>query len=360
MFKILDRYIIRKFLTTFFFVVLIIVSVVCVIDFAENNQKYIENAAPGAQVFRYYLDFGIWVANFITPLTIFIATVYVTAMLTGRSEIVAILSGGVSFNRLLQPYIVGSVLVGVLSFGLNGWVIPNTNKNRLLFEQEFRQGGDYSFDQKNVHVKVADNLYLYLYSYNVGSDSGRTVTLEEMDGAKVVSKLTARRMQWRGDSIGWRFKDWERRDIDDKGHVSVSSGKQLDTLLNISPKYFGNQNRLYEALTMPELDEYIADLRTRGADNVLPYVVEKYIRFTSPFAVIILTLIGVVVSSKKSRGGAGAQIAIGFTLAFVYIIFFMFSRTMAEAGSMNPIVAVWIPNVVFAAIGAYLYKIAPK
>ena len=358
MLKTLDRYIIRKFLVTYCFVVLLIVSIVCVIDLAENNIKYLEHNAPFNEILGYYGNFAIWIANYITPLTIFIASVFVTSQLAGRTEVIAILSSGVSYPRLVRPYIIGSVFVAVLSFYMNGWVIPDTNKERLHFENEYRRNKHY-FSDRDVHIKLGPSQYLYIKTYRTGSDSATEITLEEIEGNKLFSKLSARRMEWQTDTNKWRLKDWRKTVFDGKKEI-ITQGNKLDTALNISPKYFASKYRVNELLTMKELNAYIDDLKLRGAENVIIFQVEKITRYTAPFAILILTFMGVVVASKKSRQGAGVQIATGFVLAFVYIIFFTFSRTLAESKSMNAYIAVWLPNIIFMGIGVYLYFKAPK
>ncbi|BDD06085.1 LptF/LptG family permease [Aureibacter tunicatorum] len=358
MFKVLDRYILKRLLTTYVFVVMIIVAVVVVIDMTEKNHKFIQHNLGFAEIAGYYMDFAPYIANFITPLMVFITTVYVTSQMASHTEIIAILSSGISFKRLMVPYLIAGGIIASASFYLNGWVIPNTNKDRLAFETTYFKR-KYHFDESDVHIKVSPDTYLYLKSYNVNSDQAYKVTLEKIDGNQLISKLSARRMKWNEDIKKWQFIDWEIRDINGTQEI-FTHGDKLDSALNLTPKYFSNNYKLYEALTLNEIDKKIADLESRGADNVKVYRIEKYIRYMSPFAVVILTLIGLVVSSRKARGGTGYQIALGFVLAFIYIIFFMFSRSLAEAGSTNPILAVWIPNIIFAIIGVFLYTRVPK
>ena len=358
MLKLLDRYIIKKFLTSFFFVVLVILSVVVVIDLTEKNHKYLQAGLSVKEIYGYYLNFIPYIANMVAPLMLFIATVYVTAQLARHTEIVAILSGGVSFNRLLRPYMIGAAVVAIIAFWMNGWVIPNSNKKRIEFEEKYFEG-QFVYEDRDVHVKVAPNTYLYFKSYNNNSDVANQITLERIEGNILKSKISARRMQWKSETENWQLKDWVKLEIENDKEI-ITKGAKLDTALNLTPRYFTRQHKLNEALTLDELDEYIDDLNERGADNTIIYKIERYIRYTYPFSFFILTFIGVVVASRKTRGGAGFQIALGFTLAFIFILCFTFTRSLAEQKTMDPLLAVWIPNIIFLGIGLYLYRIAPK
>ncbi|HNP18713.1 MAG TPA: LptF/LptG family permease [Fulvivirga sp.] len=356
--KLIDKYILKQFLGAFVFTVLIIVSVIVVIDLTEKTEKFVEAGLSAYQVLGYYMDFIPWIANFITPLTVFIATVFVTARLAGRTEIIAILSSGVSFPRLLFPYLLGSVIIAIVSFVLTGWIIPNSNKTKRSFEMEYLNG-KYYYDKTNIHMQVAKNHYLYMRSYNNQSNVGYNFTLESVDSTKLIEKLSASRITWDEEKQKWKLSNWSLHTFD--GAVEkITEGNTMDTTLVIHPSEFGNMDGSYEGMTIPELNAEIEKLTLRGASNVEFFQVEKYIRFTSPFAVLILTFMGVIVSSRKSRGGTGFQIALGFLLSFLYIFFFIMSKSIAEAGSMHPIISVWIPNMLFGGISLLMYKYVPR
>jgi lipopolysaccharide export system permease protein len=356
--KKIDLYILKKFLGSFVFVVLIIVSVICVIDLTEKNEKFIANSLSAQQIFGYYMDFFPYVANMITPITVFIAVVFVTAKLAAHTEIIAILSSGVSFVRLMVPYFIGAFIIGALSFVLNGWILPNANKSRVAFEIAYFEK-PYYFSERNIHIKVGHDLYMYIESYNNQANRGNRFTLEKIQGTQLLEKLSAEALQWNVQTEQWRLVNWKSRKFDGF-YEEISFGDQMDTVLNIHPKDFENTYRLYETFTLTELDQFIGELQSRGADNIEIYMIEKYFRFTSPFAIIILTFIGLIVSARKARGGAGFQIALGFLIAFIYIIFFIFTRSIAEVGGMNPALAVWIPNLIFAGVGLVMYKTVPR
>ena len=356
--KILDIYIIRKFLGTFFFVVLLLVSVVSVIDFTEKNDDFLEHQLSTSEIMAYYIDFIPYVASLITPITVFIAVVFVTSKLAGNTEIIAILSSGVSFRRLMVPYMIGAMFIAGVSFLLNGWVIPNANKDRIAFEIKYVKSPFY-YDERNIHLKVAPDAYAYMESYNNNADVGYRFTLEKIQGNQMLEKLSARRIEWDSTASKWKLKNWTLHTFDGMDE-SFDSGTEMDTILNIHPKDFGSTYGLYETLTLTELDQHVAVLRERGANDIPLYQVEKYIRYMSPFTAVILTFIGVIMSARKSRGGSGFQIALGFSIAFLFIIFFIFARSIAEAGSLNPLFAVWLPNIIFTVVGLALYKFVPR
>ena len=340
------------------FTVFIIVAIIVVIDVTEKTDKYSAANLSALEVLGYYMDFIPWIANFITPLTVFIATVFVTAKMAGHTEIVAILSSGVSFKRFLLPYFIGAMLIAISSFVLTGWVIPNSNKTRVAFEIAYLKS-TYYFDKTNFHIQVAPNTYLYMRNYNNQSNTGYNFTLEKVDGTELKRKLSASRIKWDEEKEKWTVSNWTEMSLEGIEQV-VTEGKTMDTTLAIHPSEFENDYRSYDAMTINELDEQIDKLKMRGASNVEVYEVEKYTRFTSPFAVLILTFMGVIVSARKTRGGAGFQIALGFFLSFIYILLFIMSKTIAEAGGLPPAISVWFPNILFGGISMLMYKYVPR
>ena len=359
--KKLDWYILRQILTTFVFVVFLLVLIICVIDFTEKNDDFIQNNVSRAQIVKYYLTLFPYFATLLTPITAFIAVVFVTAKLASKTEIVAILASGISFRRLLLPYFIGSVLIAAMSFVFMGYVIPDANKFRIGFELNYLKK-PFFYSDRNIHLKIADNDYIYIDRYNNQRDIGYTVTLEKIIDEELVDKITAKRIHWDTASNKWSLKNWQRRQILDDEEIITDGGatKDIDTLLNMSPADFQNKERHHETLTLTELNDYIALQKSRGADDVQFYEIEIYIRYMQPFGVIILCFIGVIVSARKSRRGTGFQIALGFLIAFIFILFFFLARAVAEAGSMDPVIAVWIPNIIFTIVGVLLYNTVPR
>jgi len=358
--KILDAYILKKFLSTYLFVVLGLVMVLCVIDFTEKNDDFIHYHPTTKQIFiDYYLNFIPYWANLLSPITIFIATVFVTSRLAARTEIVAILCSGVSFMRLLVPYLMGSVLVGGVILYLVNFVIPTANKTRVAFEVKYTKA-PFRFERRNVHFRLAADEYAYLESYNNDVHQGYLFTLEKVQGTKLIEKLKAESITWLPEKKKWKLEKVLIRRLDSASKEHISQMATIDTVLNLFPKDFESNYMLYETFTTPELNAYIDEMHLRGTENVIPYEIERYLRFTFPFAIVILTMIGVILSARKTREGPGYQIALGFMLAFVYILLFMVSRSIAAAGSIEPALACWLPNIIFSGVGLVLYKTVPR
>ena len=333
--------------------------VICMIDIVEKNDDFLKTK-PGIYkiLFVYYANYLPYIANMLSPITVFIATVFMTSRLAARTEIIAILSSGVSFFRLLVPYVAGSGLVGVATYFLIGYVIPNANKKRVAFELQYVKD-PFHFDGRNTHIKISPTTYFYIQSYNNEIKEGFNCSLEDVDKTILLRKLKAEKITWIPETGRWRLDKVRTFDFT-QTPFKLMIFSQLDTAISLKPKDFESQYLKYETLNNTELATFLSDLKSRGADNMETYLVEQYLRITYPFAVVILTMIGVILSAKKSREGAGLQIAIGFMLAFVYIIFYITSRTIAQAGSMDPLLACWLPNLVFAGIGIALYKGVPK
>ena len=357
--KILDYYILKKFLKTYVFAVFLIVLIVMVIDYTEKIDDFIRKQAPmHAIIFDYYLNFIPYWANYISPLMVFIATVFFTANLAAKTEIIAILSSGVSFTRLMRPYLIGSSIIAIGTFIMIGWVVPNANKIRVPFEHQYING-TYFFDKRDVHIKIAPDVYAYIESYDNNTNTGYRFSLERISNNEIKEKLMSDRITWDTLRKKWTIHDYRIINLM-PGKTGIISGVKIDTTLNLFPKDFQNKHLLHETFTLPELNRHIDLVRSRGADGIEVFLIEKYLRYANPISVIILTIIGFLVSARKSRGGVGFQIALGFSLAFIYILFFMMSKGIAEGGGMPPLLAVWLPNIVFGAVGVGLYYTLPR
>ncbi len=356
--KLLDKLIIKDFLKTYLFVVMMLILIVLVLDFTEKNDTYIRNDVPTSEILQYMLNYGLYLNNLLTPITVFISVIFITSKMAGRTELIAILSSGVSFVRMLFPFIFSATLIAVISFFLNGWVLPVATAGVSEFRVEYLDK-QQNLNQNNIHITVAPDVYAYIQRYYNSTDTGYKFTLEEIKEGRMISKFSAERIVWDTTTNAWSARDWKLRKLEEMGE-KWSSGETMDTVLSITPEDFDLPLNHHETLTLPKLTEQILVLEERGADNISYYRIEKYVRYMSPFAAILLTFIGVIVSAKKTRGGSGFKIALGFLLAFVYIILFLLSRTFAEAGTQYPVFAVWIPNLVFAVTGMVLYKTVPR
>jgi lipopolysaccharide export system permease protein len=365
--KILDRYIIKKILSTFFFVVLILVAIITVIDITEKIDKFSKNNLSVPTILSYYGDFIPWIAGLLTPITVFISIVYVTSRMASHTEIIAILSSGVSFRRLLVPYLLSAGLIGALSFYFNGWVIPKSNMERLTFETKYFNSSNLSY-RTNIHMQIEPNVYLFIQNYNSESNAGFQFSLERFDNNRLIEKVTAENINWDTVKHKWVLRYWKKKLVDSLFRVNnqaqtellSSRGESMDTTLSILPADLSSDIRNYDGMTIPELTTHIAKMKFRGSTGVEAYEVEKQIRYAYPFTILVLVFMGVLVSSKKSRGGTGFQIALGFLLSFIFILFFTMTRTFAETGSLPPVMAAWLPNTVFALISAVMYKYVPR
>ncbi|MCB2408569.1 LptF/LptG family permease [Hymenobacter lucidus] len=357
--KLLDKYILLKFLTSFFFVVIVLVSVICVIDFTEKNDDFIQhNLSAGKIISEYYVNLFPYYANLLSPITVFIAVVFVTARLAARTEIVAILASGVSFKRLLVPYLMGAVVIGVATFGLIGWGIPIANKTRVAFEKKYIKN-PYRYNARNIHIKIGPKSYIYMESYDNVNNVGYRFALETIDGTTLKRRMTSDAITWDSTRRAWKLSPQLVRTFDGQNEKLLSLPAR-DTTLNLYPKDFASTWRLEETLTLPELNAFIQQKIDRGADDTQVYLSAKYERFAYPFAILILTVIGVILSARKSRAGVGGQIALGFVLAFVFLIFVILSRNLAQVGDMSPMLAAWVPSMVFTFIGIVLYRFVPQ
>lgn len=365
--KLLDKYILAKILSTFFFVLLILVAIIVVIDLTEKVDKFSANNLSTTTVMGYYLDFVPWIAGLISPIIVFIAIVYVTGRLAAHTEIIAMLSAGISFPRLLLPYFIGALIIAGITFVLNGWLIPQSNKTRLEFELTYFKN-KYYFDRHNIHMQIEPNVYLFIQNYNNQNNTGYQFTLEKFDESnRMIEKLTADNISWDTAKQIWHLRSWKRKFVDSLFLVRTApptdlriSGSEMDTALNIKPVDFENEEGKYDGMTIPELTEHIKKLKFRGATGVETYEVERHIRFAAPFTIFVLVFMGVLVSARKSRGGTGFQIVMGFILAFIFLIFFLLTRTFAETGALPPFLAAWLPNITFAIIAAFMYRYVPR
>ncbi|MEG1738256.1 MAG: LptF/LptG family permease [Odoribacter sp.] len=358
--KKLDLYIIRKFLGTFFFSLVLILCIVVIFDLSEKLEKFIENEAPvRAIIFDYYQNFIPYFANVFSPLFTFISVIYFTSKMAYDSEIIAILSTGISFKRFLLPYLLSASVIAILSFFLGAFIIPNANQRRIEFEKNY-MGKRYANKEQNIHRQVAPGTFIYMSSYSVTSNIGYDFSIEKFNGDTLMTKLTSSRITWDNDSNRWTIHNWKLRVLNGE-RETYTTGQKIDTLMSFQPTEFAeNPKKIKEQLTLPELDEYIDRMRLRGSSNIIEFQIEKYKMIANTFATFILTLIGVSISSRKIRGGMGLHLGLGLLLSFSYILFMQFSTVFATNGNMNPLLAVWLPNILFAIIGVFVYRTAPK
>lgn len=358
--KILDVYIIRKFLGTYFFAIGLIIVIVVIFDAAEKTEDFYTYGAPLRKIiFDYYLNFIPFFINQFSGLFTFIAVIFFTSKMAYNTEIIAILSGGVSFNRFLWPYFLSAAAITLLSLALNLYIIPSANEKRIAFERQYTRVGQRTRSEPNLYRQIEPGTFLYLRGFNSASNRAAFLVLETYENGVKVSSLEAasptfipEEQRWVADRSILRTFDGENETFDNT--------QKLDTVINLSPNELGRPQDIVPSLNIVQLNEYIRQQRMKGSDMVVSLKVEKQKRFALPVSTFILTLIGVSLSSRKLRGGTGLHIGIGITLCFSFILFSRFFEEFAKNGVMNPNLAVWIPNILFTIIAVYLYIKAPK
>lgn len=357
--KKIDWYIFKKFVLTFVIALVLIIGIVIVFDISEKIDKFVANHAPiEAIIFDYYTNFIPYFINMYSAMFVFISVIFFTSRMAANSEIIAILSGGVSFHRMMVPYIVASSLIAVVSLGLNLYVIPQANQYRLAFEKEFVK--DKSTAIRNVHYQIAPGEFVFVESFSTWNNTAYRFTLESIEENRIVSKLSAETAVWDSLSGAWQLKKYFIRDYTAGMSDRVRSGAQKDTVIALTVDDFYRNSQTVQTLPYGELQQLIRTQELRGDSNVMYAQIEKYNRWAMPFSCIILTIIGVALSSRKKRGGLGWNLAFGIALAFSYILFQRFAQMFVYTGIMPAWLAIWIPNLLFAIIAAILYRLAPK
>lgn len=351
MLKKLDWYIIRKFVGTFFFVILILALIACVIDYSEKASNFVKNGAPGIEILNYFKNFVPHISALLYPLFVFIAAIFFTSQLAYKSEIIAMLATGMSFNRFLRPYIAGATMLGVLALAANHFIVPIANKGRIAFEDKYIHEKVTNSD-RNVHLQLSPNLLVFVESYDYMSNAGFRFTAERIDGTLLLQKTSAERISYDSAKKVWNLTNVFIRTNDTGVKESHQFFTELTQRYPFTPADLKANNDVKEALTTPQLKQYILRQQQHGNDSLNIYYVELYRRTAQPVAGFILSLIGACIASRKIRGGSGLHLAIGIAISLVYMLCLQFSTTFATKAGLNPLIAVWIPNFL-AAIGAF-------
>lgn len=373
MLKILDKYILKRFIGTFVFSITLMLAIFIVFDISEKLSNFIEEKIPIQEIiFDHYLNFIPYYGNLFSPLFTFISVIFFTSKMAYKTEFVAILSSGTSFKRILRPYMIGAALITVTSLVLNHFVIPKSNRVRIAFEDKYINEG-YNTEDINIHRQIAPGTILYMGKYDNHQKTAYQISIEKTVNNKQVSMLKAEQMTW--DSVA---KDWSLINVFERkviyqtlDSIKVGKGKHV---YNEEHKFYPNQKikidftpkdmirfqSKIEVLTYFELRDFIAKERIKGSSRIEFFEVEMYKRTAFPFATFILTIIGVSISSRKIRGGVGLHIALGLVLSCMYILFMHVSTTFATTGMAQPMIAVWIPNIIFSFVAFFLYKKAQQ
>ena len=358
----MDWYIIRKFLGTYVYSIALIISISIVFDVNENLAKFAQYHAPlRAIVVDYYLNFIPYFANLFSPLFVFIAVIFFTSKMAGNSEIIALLASGVSMKRLMRPYMLSCVLISALSYYLSAYVIPHGTVVRQDFETKYKNKRRNTAAD-NVQLQVGKGIIAYMQHYDNNSKRGYGFSLDKFENKKLVSHLTAMEIQY--DTISdsrnkWTISNWKERRL--RGlREHITSGASKDTTILMEPADLVYSKGQQETFTSGELRDYISKQIGRGSGNVVQYQVEYHKRIASSFASFILTIIGLSLSSRKRKGGMGMYLGIGLALSFAYIMLQTVSATFAINADTPPMLAAWIPNIIFAVVAYFCYRSAPN
>ena len=354
--KRFDRYIIKHFLGTFFFAILLLFAIVVMFDINEKLDAVL-TAPWKATVFQYFMNFLPFVLSQFSPLFTFISVIFFTSRLADRSEIIAMLSNGISFHRLTLPYLFSAAVIALGSYLLAAYIIPPANVERIAYTNKWVKNKEVIYGD-NIQLQVRPGVMAYMARYDNTTRSGFRFSLEEFDGNTLKSRLTAETIKY--DSVGlWTVKQYTIRTF--KGmKETMTQGAQMDTLLNIDPRDFLISKNDEQTMTSPELKKYINKQKARGVANIKNFEIEYERRIAMTAAAFILTIIGLSLSSRKVRGGIGLNIGLGLLLSFSYILFMTVTSTFAVSGYTSPRVAMWIPNFVYIIIAAVLYYKASR
>ena len=356
----IDWYIIKKFLGTYFFAIALIISIAVVFDVNEWIDKFINNKAPvKAIIFDYYANFIPYFSNLFSPLFVFISVIFFTSKLAENSEIIAMMSTGLSFKRLLRPYMISAAIISVLTYGMGAYVIPKGNVTRLNFEDKYKKKKKQEY-VRNVQVEVDNGVIAYMERYENYNKTAYRFSLDKFVDKKLVAHLTAKSATYDTTTVHkWTLKNYMIREMDGMKE-KITKGDRLDSIIKMEPRDFLIMKGQQETMTSSELSDYIDRQKRRGFANIKEFEIEYHKRIAMSFASFILTIIGVSLSSRKVKGGMGLYLGVGLALSFSYILFQTVSATFAINGNASPFLAVWVPNIVYTFIAIYLYRKAPK
>ena len=357
----LDWYIIKKFLGTYFFSIALIITIAVVFDFNEKIDK-LKDASAAEIAFRYYLNFIPYFANLFSPLFVFIAVIYFTSKLAENSEIIAMFSTGMSFKRMMIPYMISAALIAGLTLSLGSSIIPKANAKRIAFETQYMNRKPRASGTSSIQLEVDEGVIAYMDRYEDYNKVGYRFSLDRFEGKQLKSHMTASTITYdtlNSEKYHWIAKNYMIRDL--SGDVEViSQGTELDTVIHFEPADFLITYGQEETMTSPELKEYIQRQKNRGFGNIQDFEIEYHKRYAMSFASFILTIIGVSLSSRKRKGGMGLHLGIGIGLSFAYIMFQTLASSFAVSGVMSAFWAEWSPNIIFFFIALFLYIKAPK
>ncbi len=362
----IDWYILKRFLVTFFFCMVLFMVVAIAVDSSEKTDDFVKTGLSGGQIIRqYYFGFVPYIWGLLFPLFVFIAVIFFTSKMANQSEIIAILASGTSYNRMLRPYIVGGLFLGTILWFGNRFLIPRANGIRSAFQTNYLDKNDPSKNQRFndcincYYQRVDSNTYVGIKNYDTASKSGNKFTMERVLNNRVVYNLRSNVIRWEPTLKKWKLINVVERIVDTMGETTKTH-TELVLNIRLKPEELRRDEYLKDRLTTPELKEYIHQEQLRGREGLSAALVEQYRRSATAFAVFLMTLIGAVIASRKIRGGSGVHLALGIVIAALFIVSDRFSTTFATKGNFPPLIAAWLPDIVFSCVAFYLYRRTPK
>lgn len=357
--KILDSYLLRKMLGTVVFAISLLMTIVIVFDMSENIQRFMNHNVPWKEVITgYYLNFIPYFINLFIPLFTFISVIWFTSKLSSRNEIISIFDNGISFNRMLVPYVTGAVIIMTISLIMSNFIVPNTN--RKLNEFKFQHFGKRAAAATYLHIKNSKNSYIFVERWDKMDSMGYNFTYEEFDSSALRLKISAQTIDYDEDNKVWHLHRYMKRVITPDNEEHILRGEQLDTTFNISPLNLYQDVSVSETMSYRELRQFIREEKLRGSSLLANYQIEQHKRLANPVGILIMTLLGVSVSCRKSTRGVGVHVFIGMGLAFTFIFLQQISTVFSVSGGLPPVLGTWIPNIIFAVITVILLKMTPK
>ncbi len=353
MLKILDWYILKRYLFTFLMMLLLFIPIGITVNLAEKIGKILANDVPFKAVAIYYLDFTIYFANLLFPLFLFLSVIWFTSKLANNTEIVAFLSSGVSFTRFLRPYLIGATIVSLFALVLGMYLAPEASKGFNEFKFQYLKKRKNLRQTKDVYRQLNDNDCIYVSNFNPKNKQGSNFTFEHFEGNKLAYKITATSIRYIEADTTYRLSAYTKRTIGEHEDI-IETERRKDTLFGFDLEDLTPVQYIAETLSYSELNKFIEKEKSRGSSNIGRYEVVKYRKWSIPVSIFILTIIALAVSSKKRRGGMGVNLAFGITIAMVYVFFDKVFGVMAEQSDFSPLVAVWFPNVIFGILAVYL------
>jgi lipopolysaccharide export system permease protein len=359
MLKILDRYILKRYLGTFSVMLLLFIPIGIMVDLSSKVDNLIESNAPIGKIIYFYFNFTIYIGYLLFPLFLFLSVIWFTSKLANKTEVIAILSSGVSFSRFMRPYLIGATLVGVFFFLIGMYVLPNSSKEYNEFKYEYINFTRKTRETTNVFRQINDNDYLYVSSFDSKNKQAYNFTLEHFEGNILKYKIEATKIKFQEKDTSYRLTNYVKRNIG-KYHDDIIRKTSKDTIFDFDLDDLAPVNYIAETLSNKELDVFIEKEKLRGSSYVSRYEIVKYKRWSIPVSAFILTVIAVAVSAMKRRGGMGVNLAFGIALAFVFIFIDKIFTVMADQSGFNPLLAVWLPNITFGILAIILLNNAKR